>query len=130
MHNRQLLVRLVGLSFAWFTMDFAFYGNTVSTPLVLGAVMPQADLIHKALVQLYIFAVAAMPGYSVAALTMDRVGRKSVQVVGFLMMAVCFAAMALFPGRLSVVRRRELRATLIPARLIERAVTLQLRVSR
>jgi MFS transporter, PHS family, inorganic phosphate transporter len=29
---------------------------------------------------------------------MDRLGRKPIQVLGFLMMAVCFAAMALVPG--------------------------------
>ena len=96
--DRRLLIRLIGASLAWFMMDFAYYGNTVSTPLVLGAVMPHQDLIHKTLVQLYIFAVAALPGYFVAALTMDRLGRKSIQVIGFLMMAVCFALMALVPG--------------------------------
>lgn len=29
---------------------------------------------------------------------MDRMGRKSIQVIGFLMMALTFAAMALIPG--------------------------------
>ncbi|MBV8306045.1 MAG: MFS transporter, partial [Gammaproteobacteria bacterium] len=96
--NRQLFVRLLGVSLAWFMMDFAYYGNTVSAPLVLGAVMPHQDLIHKTLAQLCIFAVAALPGYFVAALTMDRLGRKPIQVMGFLMMALCFTAMALIPG--------------------------------
>ncbi|MBV8146307.1 MAG: MFS transporter [Gammaproteobacteria bacterium] len=96
--NRQLFVRLLGVSLAWFMMDFAYYGNTVSAPLVLGAVMPHQDLIHKTLAQLCIFAVAALPGYFVAALTMDRLGRKPIQVMGFLMMALCFTALALIPG--------------------------------
>jgi MFS transporter, PHS family, inorganic phosphate transporter len=96
--HRQLLMRLIGVSLAWFMMDFAYYGNTVSTPLVLSALMPHADLIHKTLVQLCIFAAAALPGYFVAALTIDRMGRKPIQVIGFLMMAACFAAMALIPG--------------------------------
>jgi MFS transporter, PHS family, inorganic phosphate transporter len=96
--NRVLLMRLIGVSLAWFMMDFAYYGNTVSTPLVLGAVMPNQDLVDKTLVQLCIFAVAALPGYFVAALTMDRLGRKPIQVLGFLMMGLCFAAMALIPG--------------------------------
>ena len=42
--------------------------------------------------------VAAVPGYLVAAAMMDRMGRKSIQVLGFAMMALSFAAMALIPG--------------------------------
>jgi PHS family inorganic phosphate transporter-like MFS transporter len=35
--NKMILARLVGASAAWFLMDFAYYGNTVSSPLVLSA---------------------------------------------------------------------------------------------
>lgn len=48
--------------------------------------------------QLAIFAVAAVPGYFVAAAMIDRIGRKSIQILGFAMMAVSFAAIALIPG--------------------------------
>jgi hypothetical protein len=33
----MILSRLIGASAAWFLMDFAYYGNTVSSPLVLSA---------------------------------------------------------------------------------------------
>lgn len=96
--RRDLAWRLVGASLAWFFMDFAYYGNTVSSPLVLKAITPDQSLLWHTLVQLAIFALAAMPGYLVAAAMMDRMGRKSIQVLGFAMMAVTFAAMALIPG--------------------------------
>jgi PHS family inorganic phosphate transporter-like MFS transporter len=35
--DRQLLAFLIGSSAAWFLMDAAYYGNTVSSPLVLSA---------------------------------------------------------------------------------------------
>jgi MFS family permease len=47
--------------------------------------------------QLAIFAIAAAPGYLIAAATIDRIGRKSIQMVGFVMMAVAFGAIAMIP---------------------------------
>jgi len=49
-------------------------------------------------VQLVIFVVAAAPGYFVAAITMDKLGRKLIQAVGFGVMGAAFAALALIPG--------------------------------
>jgi MFS family permease len=96
--ERRLLVRLIGASLAWFLMDFAYYGNTVSSPLVLDAITPDRTLLWHVLLQLAVFTVAAAPGYLVAAAMMDRMGRKSIQILGFAMMAVTFAVMALIPG--------------------------------
>ena len=96
--NNEMLTRLIGASMAWFFMDFAYYGNTVSSPLVLSALGAQDSLLHKTLIQLGIFAVFAAPGYGVAALTMDKLGRKTIQCLGFGMMALAFAGMALIPG--------------------------------
>jgi PHS family inorganic phosphate transporter-like MFS transporter len=97
-NDRRLRIRLIGASLAWFLMDFAYYGNTVSSPLVLGALGGNDSLIKKTLTQLGIFAVFAAPGYAVAALTMDKLGRKFIQILGFGMMAAAFAAMAFVPN--------------------------------
>jgi PHS family inorganic phosphate transporter-like MFS transporter len=93
--EQKLLMRLVGASAAWFLMDAAYYGNTVSSPLVLCS---DHTLIQKTLTQLGIFAVFAAPGYAVAAVTMDKLGRKTIQMLGFGMMALTFALLALIPG--------------------------------
>ncbi len=96
--RRDLRVRLVGASLAWFLMDFAYYGNTVSSPMILQAIAPASSLLVQTLTQLAVFAIAAVPGYFVAAAMMDRMGRKPIQVLGFAMMAISFLAMALIPG--------------------------------
>jgi MFS transporter, PHS family, inorganic phosphate transporter len=96
--RRDLLIRLIGASAAWFLMDFAYYGNTVSSPKVLAAISPDSALISHVLTQLAIFVVAAVPGYFVAAWLMDRLGRKAIQNIGFLMMAIAFGIMAIIPG--------------------------------
>jgi MFS family permease len=79
-------------------MDFAYYGNTVSSPLVLSALGAHDNLLQKTLTQLAIFAIFAAPGYGVSILTMDRLGRKTIQSLGFGMMAAAFAVMALVPN--------------------------------
>jgi len=96
--RQDLRVRLIGASLAWFLMDFAYYGNTVSSPMVLHVIAPKQDLLTEILTQLLVFAVAAVPGYFVAAAMIDRIGRKAIQILGFAMMAVNFTAMALIPG--------------------------------
>jgi MFS family permease len=97
-NDEKLLLRLVGASAAWFLMDAAYYGNTVSSPLILSALQDHHTLLQKTLTQLGIFAVFAVPGYAVAALTMDRLGRKTIQCLGFAMMTVTFGLLALIPG--------------------------------
>ena len=97
-NDNKLLSRLVGASAAWFLMDFAYYGNTVSSPLVLSALGGHDSLLHKTLTQLAIFAIFAAPGYGASILLMDKLGRKTIQCVGFALMATAFAAMALVPN--------------------------------
>jgi MFS family permease len=82
----------------WFLLDFAYYGNTVSSPLVLSALGSDHSLLQKTLTQLGIFAAFAAPGYALAALTMDKLGRKTIQCLGFAMMALASALLALVPN--------------------------------
>jgi MFS transporter, PHS family, inorganic phosphate transporter len=96
--DRVMLRWLIGASVAWFLLDVAYYGNTLSSPLVVKAINPHASLITNTAITLAIFAVAAFPGYLVAAISMDRLGRKVIQGLGFLLMGLAFAAMALLPG--------------------------------
>jgi MFS family permease len=97
-NDNKLLGRLVGVSLAWFLMDFAYYGNTVSSPLVLSALGAHNSLLRKTLTQLVIFAIFAAPGYIVAILTMDKLGRKTIQSLGFGMMALAFGVIAFVPN--------------------------------
>ncbi len=96
--DNRLFIRLVGASAAWFLMDAAYYGNTVSSPLVLSALSSNHTLLEKTLSQLGVFAVFAVPGYAAAVLTMDRLGRKTIQAMGFGIMAAMFATLAFVPG--------------------------------
>lgn len=96
--TRPRLMRwLIGTAGAWFLLDFAYYGTTISSPLVLKQLNPHSVLITNMVYTLLIFVVAALPGYIIAALTIDKLGRKWIQVFGFAMMALAYSVIAIAP---------------------------------
>ncbi|MBO0775222.1 MAG: MFS transporter [Actinobacteria bacterium] len=101
--NRRWLVMLAGTAGTWFLLDYAYYGNTISTPQILSLISPSASTTTKIALQLAIFVVAAVPGYVLAIARMDRIGRRRLQLIGFAMMAVCFAVIAIVPGMTTTV---------------------------
>ncbi len=96
--SKPYLLRLIGTAGSWFLMDIAFYGNSVSSPLILKQLQPHGSLLSHTLISLAIFTVAAVPGYWVAVWLMDRLGRKRIQWQGFLVMALAFGGIWLIPG--------------------------------
>lgn len=98
LRDKKWLKLLVGTAGAWFLMDVAFYGNGVSSVLILKAISPHASLLRHTLTAALIFLVFAVPGYYMSAKFTDRIGRKTVQMMGFAMMAVCFALIAMIPN--------------------------------
>lgn len=96
--SKKWLKLMVGTAGSWFLMDVAFYGNGVSSVLILKAIDPHANILSHTLISAIIFLIFAVPGYAMAAKYIDRIGRKTVQVMGFVMMAVCFALIAAFPS--------------------------------
>jgi MFS transporter, PHS family, inorganic phosphate transporter len=101
--NKQLLRWLIGAAGAWFLIDVAFYGNTISSPIILKLLSPKASLITTTLEALLIFVVASAPGYLFSIMRIEKQGRKSIQMIGFLMMAVAFAAIGLLPNVTTMV---------------------------
>ena len=96
--NPRYLTLLLGTAGCWFMFDYAFYGNTISTPLILKAVVPHASLIADTVIALLIFTVAAAPGYLLAFLTVDRIGHRRLQFIGFTVMGLAFLALGVVPG--------------------------------
>jgi MFS transporter, PHS family, inorganic phosphate transporter len=103
LRNRRYLIMLAGTAGTWFLFDYAYYGNTISTPQILKLVAPHASLLTTTTLQLVIFVVAALPGYLLAIAKMDRIGHRKLQWIGFTLMAVCFALIGLVPGMTTTV---------------------------
>jgi MFS transporter, PHS family, inorganic phosphate transporter len=101
--SRRWLVTLAGTAGCWFLLDYAYYGNTISTPQILGLISPHASTMTKIALQLAIFVVAAVPGYALAIARLDRIGHRRLQLTGFAVMAACFAVIAVIPGMTTAV---------------------------
>jgi MFS transporter, PHS family, inorganic phosphate transporter len=101
--SRRWLITLAGTAGCWFLLDYAYYGNTISTPQILSLITPHASTMTKISLQLAIFVVAAVPGYILAIARLDRIGHRRLQLVGFAMMALCFAVIAAVPGMTTMV---------------------------
>jgi MFS transporter, PHS family, inorganic phosphate transporter len=96
--DRRLVRWLAGASLAWLLFDFVYYGNTISSRLVVKLALPHSGLMGTTALTLLIFTVAALPGYVLAAATIDRIGRRRMQWTGFTVMAAAFAGLWLIPG--------------------------------
>ena len=75
--SRRWLITLAGTAGCWFLLDYAYYGNTISTPQILGLISPHASTMTKIAMQLAIFVVAAVPGYVLAIARLDRIGHRA-----------------------------------------------------
>jgi MFS family permease len=62
-----------------------------------------ASTMTKIALQLAIFVVAAVPGYLLAIARLDKIGHRRLQLLGFAMMALCFAVIAVVPGMTTMV---------------------------
>jgi PHS family inorganic phosphate transporter-like MFS transporter len=86
---------LLGTTLSWFLIDVTYYGTGIFTPYlttILG-VSGVLSSIETTAILLLLFAV---PGYWVAVALIDKQGRKSMQVIGFLAVALCFLIIAVF----------------------------------
>ena len=101
--DRRWLIMLAGTAGTWFLLDYAYYGNTISTPQILSLISPSASTMTKIAIQLAIFVVAAVPGYLLAIARLDKIGHRRLQLLGFAMMGLCFLIIAAIPGMTTTV---------------------------
>ncbi|KAL1869861.1 hypothetical protein Daus18300_005321 [Diaporthe australafricana] len=87
---------LLGTTLSWFFLDLAFYGLGLNNSIVLSATgyVNGETLYHKLYnnaVGLIILSVAgSLPGYWTAVFTIDTIGRKPLQIGGFLVLIILF----------------------------------------
>ncbi|KAG2123088.1 major facilitator superfamily domain-containing protein [Suillus clintonianus] len=92
---------LIGTCSCWFLLDVAFYGINLNTNVVLTEIgyagksgTAWEKLFKVATGNIIITALGFVPGYYVTVLTIEKLGRKKIQVMGFLMEALFLAILA------------------------------------
>ncbi|KAG9223299.1 hypothetical protein CCMSSC00406_0000012 [Pleurotus cornucopiae] len=92
---------LVGTCMCWFLLDIAFYGINLNQNVVLQQIgfdgaegTPWEKLFKIATGNIIITALGFVPGYYASILTIEYLGRKWIQIQGFLMSALFLAILA------------------------------------
>ena len=98
---------LLGCAWSWFALDVAFYGLGLNSSIVLGAIGFGGGAIKSHTAQqnawkalhdicvgnMVISAGGLIPGYWVSFLFIDKVGRKPIQLMGFILLTIIFCIM-------------------------------------
>ena len=90
--------RLILSSLAWFFLDFAFYGITLAISEILVNIYGSLTTLQKMTLSAELFAAFALPGYLLSTFTVDRIGRKPIQLFGFASMAFFYLMLGIFMG--------------------------------
>lgn len=89
-------IKLFGTAFSWFFLDLAFYGLSFSSASLLSTMgfdkkgSLYVTLKNTATGQLVLICAGAIPGYWMTVFTVDKIGRKTIQVGGFAILTVIF----------------------------------------
>ncbi len=87
---------LLGTAGSWFFLDVAFYGIGLNNPIILkqigfaGGDNMYDIFFNTAIGNLILVSAGAIPGYWVTVFTVDTVGRKPIQLMGFILLTALF----------------------------------------
>ncbi|KAF2176193.1 phosphate permease [Zopfia rhizophila CBS 207.26] len=97
--KKRNATKLFGTAFSWFFLDLAFYGLGFSSPSLISTMgFDQKDnlymvLKNTAVGQLVLICAGAIPGYWLTVFTVDKLGRKAIQIAGFAILTTIFCVL-------------------------------------
>ena len=98
---------LLGTAGSWFFLDVAFYGLGLNTPIILAAIGYSGGstvyrlFLNTAIGNIIIVCAGAIPGYWVTVALVDTVGRKPIQLMGFILLTIIFVVIGFAYNKLS-----------------------------
>lgn len=87
---------LLGTAGSWFMLDVAFYGLSLNTAVILqtigyaGSKNVYRKLYDSAVGNLILICAGSLPGYWASVFTIDTIGRKPIQLMGFIILTILF----------------------------------------
>jgi len=98
---------LLGTAGSWFFLDVAYYGLGLNNSIILAAIgwtggHNMYEVYRKnAIGNLILVLAGAIPGYWVSVATIDTIGRKTIQLMGFTMLTILFIVIGFAYNHLS-----------------------------
>ncbi|KAL0083469.1 phosphate:H+ symporter [Phycomyces blakesleeanus] len=87
---------LLGTAYSWFALDVAWYGLGLNNSIILqnigfaGDGDPYNTVYRVCVGNIIINLLGSVPGYWISVFTIDRLGRKFIQIMGFTMLTIMF----------------------------------------
>ncbi|TQW00864.1 hypothetical protein V2A60_001906 [Cordyceps javanica] len=101
--KRKNFLLLLGTAGSWFCLDVAFYGLSLNNGTILEAIGYSTSsghvknvyqlLYNTAVGNVIIVLAGAVPGYWVSVATIDTLGRRPIQMAGFIILTILFIVM-------------------------------------
>jgi len=88
---------ILGTSLCWFALDVAFYGTGIFANTIIHDVS-STSILTSTEITAAIFLFSAFPGYWAAVYLIDNIGRRKLQMLGFVFMAIAYSSIALIPA--------------------------------
>lgn len=83
LRGRRFLLALLGTAGAWFFFNVAVYGNSVSQPLLIASITPQATTIRNIAINAVLVVCFSLTAAIVGLALLDRIPRRRLQIIGF-----------------------------------------------
>jgi PHS family inorganic phosphate transporter-like MFS transporter len=93
---------LIGCSVAWFALDVAFYGIHLNNPIILKSIgfsdnsTPFSAVWSASVGAIVIAMLGTVPGYWVTVFTIDSLGRRTIQIIGFVQLTILFMILGFY----------------------------------
>lgn len=94
--QRRNALMLFGTAYSWFALDVAWYGLGLNNSIILknigfaGGADAYDAILKVCLGNLIIQLLGSVPGYWISVFTIDYMGRKTIQIMGFIMLTTFF----------------------------------------
>lgn len=98
---------LLGTAGSWFLLDVAFYGLSLNNSVILDAIGYSSretvymKLYNNSVGNLILICAGSIPGYWVTVATVDTIGRKPIQLMGFAFLTALFCVIGFAYNKLS-----------------------------
>ncbi|KAJ3320339.1 phosphate transporter [Boothiomyces sp. JEL0866] len=103
--DKRNFIRLFSCAYCWFALDIAWYGLSLNQPLILSLIgFGGKNGYHSAFDKYYELALGGLiisllgtvPGYWMTVALIEKMGRKYIQCLGFLVIGACLTILATF----------------------------------
>jgi PHS family inorganic phosphate transporter-like MFS transporter len=87
---------LLGTAYSWFALDIAWYGLGLNNSIILsnigfgGGSDAYTAVFRVCVGNVIINLLGSVPGYWISVFTIDKIGRKTIQIMGFAMLTIMF----------------------------------------